>query len=142
MNTGALITLVVALVAASGVAVGMAVAYARSEVSGAHLELVAGQNAGARDQVTAELERVRAGALDDMARRERLIADLKSRLQAAQERAIASNAPGAVRDDLRGLLDHLGEQAGARTLTASDLLPLRAAAEPAPTGAGGSSGTR
>lgn len=138
--TAALVTLALAMLAAAGTAVGLALGLVASERKSGALELAAGRAADARDLAQAELERVRAGAATDAGRYESLVADLKRRLTAAQETAIAHDVPGAVRDDLRGLLAVLDDPAHVRTLGAGDVLPLRAAAAPAPAAAGGSGG--
>lgn len=131
--TAALVTLAVAVLAAAGTAVALALALVRAERGASRLELLAGQGRARADELAADLERVRAGAVTDLARSSQLIADLKRRLVEAQERAIANNVPGAVRDDLRGLLGAIEEAGAARTLAAGDLLPLRAPADPTPT---------
>lgn len=139
----ALITLAVALAAAAGTDVVLAALLVRRADAGAHLEVRASAAESQRDVYRAELERVRTAAASDVGRYERLIADLKRRAAAAEERALAASAPGAVRDDLRGLLTAIDDAGHAdRALAAGDVLPLRAAAEPAEDGAGGSGGAR
>lgn len=141
--TAALVALAIALAAAAGTAVVLAALLVRRADVAAKLEVRAAGAESQRDVFRAELERVRTAASSDVGRYEILLADLKRRLAAAEERALASAVPGAVRDDLRGLLGALDEAGRShRALSAGDLLPLRAAADPAAGGTGGSGGSR
>jgi hypothetical protein len=139
--TAALVTLALAILAAAGTAVGLAIALGGEQKKNGALELAAGRAADARDQAQADLDRVRTGAATDAGRYEALVADMKRRLAAAEEALLANDSPGAVRDHLRGLLASVNDPAHARTLDAVDVLPLRAAAAPAATPAAGPRGT-
>lgn len=127
--TAALVTLALALLAAAGTAVGLAVALVRAERGANQLELLVGKSGARADIADSELARVRTAAVQDLGRYTALFDDLKTRVRAAEARALACDAPGSVRDDLRSLLGTLTGASTERSLTAADLLPLRAASD-------------
>lgn len=98
--TAVIVALALAVAAASGTAVVLAVKWGRERSAAARLELLLGEERMVREQVAADL----AARAEDAARYERVVRDLKAEIARLEGDLDACNDPGVVRDRLRRLL--------------------------------------